>query len=232
MNRHTSKSKMDDTQIVEHFINSCSHDLRAPLASIRGLVKLADYYPQHEEVSRCLRMIDSCTDTMDKLIRSLEEFMVIKHYSVIPEEVNCDVLLDDILHGFHNEAGEMAIQLNRQIKASKPLFGDRFIFTLIFKHLIKNAITFQDAGKKNKFVDIKVESNKKLTRLQVIDNGIGIPPQYNREIFKPFFRASTQSKGVGMGLFLLSNLAEKINATVNFRSDEHIGSSFTVLIPA
>jgi signal transduction histidine kinase len=232
MTLNRSQSKLNDTQIVEHFINSCSHDLRAPLASIRGLVKLADYYPQNDEVNKCFKMIDNCTDTMDKLIRSLEEFMVINHYSVVPEEVNCEVLIDDILSGFKTEAQEQQIQIHTEVKVSKPLFGDRFIFTLILKHLVKNAITFQDASKKNKFVDIKVEADNQHTCLHVIDNGIGIPAGYYREIFKPFFRASTQSKGVGMGLFLLSHLVSKINATVKFRSDEHVGSSFTILIPA
>lgn len=222
---------MDSNQIVEQFIHSCSHDLRAPLTSIRGLVKVADYYPQSEEVSNCFRMIENCTDTMDKLIRALEEFMVINHYVITPEAINYDVLTENIMEDYQDEINQKSISVRKNVDLSESILTDRVVFSLIFKHLFKNAISFQDVKKRDKHIDVTIESEEGYLKLQIKDNGIGINPAYYQKIFKPFFKASTQSKGVGMGLFLLNNLLNKINGSISFKSEEQAGTTITVLIP-
>jgi signal transduction histidine kinase len=115
---------------------------------------------------------------------------------------------------------------------NNTIISDRLIFSLIFKHLFKNAISFQDSGKKNKYVDIQLDATGDLLKLTLKDNGIGIPAAYHQKIFKPFFRASSQSNGQGMGLFLLNNLLNKINASISLKSAEHSGTTIIILIPS
>lgn len=231
MKSKTPSIKMNSDQIIEQFIHSCSHDLRAPLTSIKGLVKVAEYYPQNEEVHNCFQMIDRCTDTMDKLIRGLEEFMVINHYAITPETINYQTLVDNIIEDYQAELKNKSIAVQVNINTPDAVITDRLISSLIFKHLFKNAIAFQDEKKNNKFVSIDISSDQNFIQIKVSDNGIGISSAYNQKIFRPFFKASTQSKGVGMGLFLLNNSLTKINGKITFESKEQIGTSFTVLLP-
>jgi signal transduction histidine kinase len=231
MTLQTVKTGMNSDHLVEQFIHSCSHDLRSPLTSIKGLVKVAAYYPQSTEVYNCFRMIDNCTEMMDKLIRALEEFMVINHYNISPEAINYDVLLDGIIERFTDEIESKTIVVNKKINTVNTVVTDQFIFTLIFKHIFKNAISFHDASKKDKYVDIQIDSEDNFLKLTLKDNGVGIPSRYHQKIFRPFFKASTQSKGQGMGLFLLTNLLNKVNASISLQSKEKQGTTIVVLIP-
>ncbi len=225
------QTNLSSEQLVEQFIHSCSHDLRSPITSIKGLVKVAEYYSQSTEVHNCFRMIENCADTMDKLIRALEEFMLVNHYVVTPRAIDCDVLTDTVMEEYSREIKDKSIVINRKVNISKPVITDRLIFTLIFKHLFKNAISFQDATKKNKYVDIHIEFENNFIKLVIKDNGIGIPLAYHQKIFKPFFKATIQSKGLGMGLFLLKNLLNKVTASIRLQSEEHKGTTVTILIP-
>ncbi len=231
MTPSTLQTSLSSDQLVEQFIHSCSHDLRSPLSSIEGLVNLAKYYPQSTEVHNCFSMIEDCTVTMDKLIRALEEFMVINHYAVTPETINCDILTDTIIEEYRKEIKGKSIVINKKTDTSKPMITDRLIFSRIFKHLFSNAISFQDSRKRDKYVDIQIESENNGIKLQIKDNGIGIPSIYHQKIFRPFFKASIQSMGLGMGLFLLNNLLNKIKGSISHQSEEHNGTTVTVLIP-
>lgn len=231
MTLNTLQTSLSSEQVVEQFIHSCSHDLRSPITSIKGLVKVAEYYSQSAEVHNCFRMIENCADTMDKLIRALEEFMLVNHYVVTPEAIDCDVLTDTVMEEFSREIKDKSIVINKKVNISNTVITDRLIFTLIFKHLFKNAISFQDSTKQNKFVDIHIESENNFIKLIIKDNGIGIPSGYYQKIFRPYFKATIQSKGIGMGLFLLNNLLNKITASISLQSEEHKGTTITILIP-
>ncbi len=231
MKSNIPSTKINSDQVIEQFIHSCSHDLRAPLTSIKGLVKVAEYYPQNDEVHNCFLMIDRCTDTMDKLIRGLEEFMVINHYTINPEAINYQTLVDNSIEDYQDDLKNKSITVQVKINTPDAIITDRLIFSLIFKHLFKNAIAFQDEKKNNKFINIEIYFDQNAVQIKVSDNGIGISAAHNQKIFRPFFKASTQSKGVGMGLFLLNNLLNKMNGKICFESKEQLGTSFIALLP-
>ncbi len=218
-------------QLVEQFIHCCSHDLRAPLTSIKGLVTVAEYYPQSTDVQNCFRMIEDCTEKMDKLIHALEEFMTMNHYAVTVENINCDAITDAVIEESRKKIASKCIVTNKKMNTSQPIMTDPLIFKHLFKNLFENAISFQDSRKRNGYVDIEIRSEKNCINLQIKDNGIGIPTIYHQKIFSPFFKASIESKGLGMGLFLLNNLLHKINGSISYQSEENVGTTVTVLIP-
>ena len=222
---------MNANQLVDHFILSCSHDLRAPVSSIKGLVKVAEYFPHHDEIHKCFEKINECTDKMDKLIHSLEEFMVISHYTPVPTETDCEQFANDILENFQEELVAKNIIVKKEVRVTKPWFIDRYTFSLLLKHLLSNAIAFQDNRKRKKCIAVKISTKKKFTLLEVSDNGMGIPTEFQQKIFQPFYRASTESTGLGMGLFQVSKLVDKNGARLIFKSIENAGSTFLVLIP-
>lgn len=222
---------MNANQLVDHFILSCSHDLRAPVSSIKGLVKVAEYFPHHDEIHKCFEKINECTDKMDKLIHSLEEFMVTSHYTPVPTETDCEQFANDILENFQEELVAKNIIVKKEVRVTKPWFIDRYTFSLLLKHLLSNAIAFQDNRKRKKCIAVKISTKKKFTLLEVSDNGMGIPTEFQQKIFQPFYRASTESTGLGMGLFQVSKLVDKNGARLIFKSIENAGSTFLVLIP-
>ncbi|MFZ5971357.1 MAG: sensor histidine kinase [Bacteroidota bacterium] len=217
--------------LVDQFIKSCSHDLRAPLSSIKGLVNVAKLNQQDPETERCLDLITDCANKMDAVLHSLQEFLEVNKQELKPESTDCHTLIDQVLESHIEEAASKEITIQKNIRVPNPWKVDRYTFTRMVKILVENAIRFQDPFKTEKFVSVEVKGMKNVLVLEIKDNGVGIPMHERERIFHPFVKASTDSKGIGMGLFLLNKLVEKTKAKLVFASVEGIGSTFRVVIP-
>lgn len=223
---------MDANQLIDQFITSCSHDLRSPIASIKGLVQVAELHPHTAEIHECLEHINSTTDKMEKLLKSLEEFLVTNHHVTEKITGNCEEMTNNVLKSFEDILDKESITLKKNIKVSVQSQIDPYTFPLMLTHLISNATMFQDKRRKKKNIKLNMLTRDRFTLLQVSDNGIGIPAEVLPHIFKPFFRGSEHSNGIGMGLFQLSHLVEKSGAQLYLTSKENEGSTFSIAIPA
>lgn len=223
---------MDANQLIDCFIVSCSHDLRSPLASIKGLVQVAELHPHTAEVHECLEHINSTTDKMEKLLKSLEEFMVTNHHVMEKVATNCEEITARVLENYDETLEKESISLEKTILVEEHWSIDPYTFPLMLTHLLDNAVMFQDRRKKKKHIKVNVLTREGVTLLQVSDNGIGISSAIQPHIFKPFYKGSEQSTGLGMGLFQLSHLVEKSNSQLFFTSKKNEGSTFNIAIPA
>jgi len=223
---------LSTNELIDRFMESCSHDLRAPVASIKGLVQIAEHYPHTQEIDECLHMIYDSAEKMEKMLRSFQEFLVTSHYIKKAVEANCEELIDTVLEPFMSTIDRIGIKLVKNIQVADPWHIDRYSFSLILKHLVSNAITYQDPIKANKEISIHVLANQRYTILQVNDNGLGIPKELQPKLFQPFFRGHETSSGLGMGLFQVSKLIENAGGHLLFTSNEQEGTTFSVTIPA
>lgn len=223
--------RIEADKIIEKFIYSCSHDLRAPVSSIQGLIRIAEYYPHHEETHKCLEMIEACTLKMDRLIRSLEEYMIDAQHQILVEEVNGSELFEQVVNQYQADLNIKGIKVTKEINIATPWITDRYSAYHIVKHLFSNAVIFSDAEKTEKKILIRINATRANSSIEVIDNGLGIPFQDQQRIFDVFYRGSAQSQGLGMGLFLANHLIQKIKANLTFNSIEKMGSSFRVCMP-
>jgi len=231
VNTTTKKEKLDAQKIIEKFIYSCSHDLRAPISTIQGLVRIADYYPNHEETHKCMEMIEACTQKMDKMIRSLEEYMINAQREIQREEIDGNELIEQVVDEYEEQLTEKGITVLRELNMSAPWVTDRNSAYQIVKHLFANAVIFSDAEKKEKKIMVRIQATRYNSSIEVVDNGLGIADGDQEKIFDVFFRGSSQSQGMGMGLFLVNHLTQKIKAKLTFNSIPKMGSCFRVNIP-
>lgn len=218
-------------QLIEKFIYSCSHDLRGPISSIQGLVRIAEYYPHHDETSKCLEMIEACAAKMGKLIHSLEEYMIIEQRQINPEKLNGVELVDQVVSSFEEELSDRSINIVKEIDSEKPLIADEYSVRQIVNHLFSNAVAFADNSKEERKITVRIRASEETSTIEIADNGLGITDQDKTKIFDIFYRGSMQSEGFGMGLFLVKHLIKKLNAKLTFQSYERVGSSFSVSIP-
>lgn len=222
---------MDTRGLVEKFIYSCSHDLRAPVSSIQGLVRIAEYYPHGNELKDCLEMIEACTYKMDRLIRTLEEYMVNNHHPAVIEKLNTEELIQEVVYNFKNQLDACDIEVIQEVKPSKYWIMDSFCAKKILSYLISNSLAFYDPLKKERKIKIVVKSTARGSQLEVSDNGIGISQEQQENIFDLFYRGTELSTGTGMGLFLAKNIAEKLGAVISCRSVERHGTTILLSIP-
>jgi signal transduction histidine kinase len=224
-------SMKNDNTLVEKFIYSCSHDLRSPVSSIQGLVRIADYYPHHEEIGKCLDMIESCTHKMDNLIRRLEEYLVNNNYSVNTTITNANELIQKVESLFRKQLDAYLITLNANINVDGNWMIDEKIVFKILQYLVTNSIGFHDPEKSERMIEISIHADQTGSIIEIIDNGVGIPSDMVAKVFDVFFKASKTSMGAGMGLFLAKSLTEKAGGCISCQSSEGEGTCIRLCFP-
>ena len=222
---------MNSQYLIEKFIYSWSHDLRAPVSSIQGLVRIAEYYPHHVETHKCLEMIEACTHTMDKLISTLQEYMVNNQRPLLVEQLDPQELIQAIRIEFKHQLDAYKIDLISDVASSAVWGIDKYSTLRILKHVISNSISFHDTQKRERKIIIRLDSNESGYKLEVWDNGRGIPEEQRERIFDVFFRGSENSIGVGMGLFLAKSLAEKMGGSISCKSALAEGTTILAFFP-
>ncbi|MDC1230183.1 ATP-binding protein, partial [bacterium] len=110
------------------------------------------------------------------------------------------------------------------------LYQDEKTIALILTNLINNAIIYSPA---HTSISIAVTAHKAQTTIKIKDQGIGIPLKDQKSIFERYFRAENviNTQGTGIGLNIVKNHLENIGGTINFESEEHNGTTFTITFP-
>jgi signal transduction histidine kinase len=112
-----------------------------------------------------------------------------------------------------------------------PFYSDHSRLLIIMNNMLSNAVRYRDPWKADCFVQVKVEVSETEALLEFTDNGIGIAEHYHAKIFNMFFRASADSKGSGLGLYIVKAAVEKLDGTIEVESELGVGTTFRITIP-
>ncbi|UII28239.1 HAMP domain-containing histidine kinase [Fulvivirga maritima] len=231
MNDNLNRDLTEANNLLEHFIYSCSHDLKGPLSSIKGLIHLAKLSEGDEHREQYLKLINESTIRMDRFIQSMENYLINAKEPVKKEMVDFQEIIDAIVLPMTPLIKEKGIKVNTRILQETDLMGDKNRIILILKHLIDNAICYQKATKQENFLDIAIRVNNQEANIEICDNGEGISKDNINDIFKMFFRSSENSRGSGLGLYLVKETLEKLKGSVRVVSSRGVGSNFIIKIP-
>lgn len=222
--------KLDKANLViNQFIRSCSHSMRGPLKSIRGLINLLKQSPG-DPVS-LMNYMDDSVDKMETMLDELEQFMINSSKHTDHSKIDINELILRSVTGVQRDIKKNAIELNVQAEQSSPFYSDAARLRLVLTHLMMNAIMFQKAGEGRKKINIRCFANAEECQISVEDNGIGIDPNEQENIFKLFYRATAESSGAGIGLFVVHEALEKMKGKIRVDSKPGRGSTFTFSVP-
>jgi len=221
---------MTSDALIEKFIYSCSHDLRGPVTSIQGLVRLANEYPQSVDIHDCIRMIGECSGKLELLIQGLQQFMEIEAMQIQPEEVQVMDVIDSAIAMFSKQIQEYRVAV---VRKDRPMIWKTnfYLASEIITKLISNSIAFRDTGKVASNITIDLTRERNSLFLEIRDNGLGIPADLQSRLFSPFFRAHAISSGPGLGLFLVKRMVKKLAGDVIIKSAEQVGTTVIIKLP-
>lgn len=215
---------------LDNFVYKVSHDLRAPLSSILGLVNLAHIETNHDDPKEYINLIGQRVRQLDSFISD-----VLSHSKNLKLEVSVDKIpFKDIICKCFKDLNYLpgAEKIKHKIKISgKDIYSDPWRINEIFRNLISNAIKYRNAAEDNPYISIEIRSNSKGARLTFSDNGIGIDKDHQKRIFEMFFRATTSSEGSGIGLYIVKNAVEKLGGRIKVMSKPKKGTTFEILLP-
>jgi len=195
------------------------------------LVMIAEYCTNPGEVNQCLGLIQHCTSNMLETISKLEEYTVNLQRELNHDEIEAEQLVERVLSEYASEINKDKIIISTKVSQSNKWIADEHCNYLILKNLVSNAIHFSNSEAKTRKIQVNVGVQTDHVNVEVSDNGVGISEPEQKKIFEPFHRSSTQSKGSGLGLFLVKGLIDKLKASISVCSSENHGTSFSLSMP-
>jgi len=220
-----------DSKELDHFLYGATHDLRAPVASLIGLVDLAKRENDMQGVKMILEMQSKTLKQMEELVEDVVNYSKNKYAAIEVTPIDFSTLLQNSLdvHEAYQNAQELKKNINLEINADFE--SDISRIKVIFNNLISNAIRYSDFEKETSEINVFIETNEKEAIIKVEDNGVGIETEHLPNIFEMFYRANEQQKGSGLGLFLVKESVNALKGEIEVKSEEGKGTEFQVTLP-
>jgi signal transduction histidine kinase len=227
----TNSELVKTNQELDRFVYSASHDLRAPLSSMLGLVEIAQYAKKEDEARLYLEMIKGRVRVLDTFIKQIVDYS--RNSRLEPEITTFDVhdLLDEVQDHLKFLPEFEKVEVGFNLPSAWQIRSERNRLKTVFENIFSNAIKYRNRNGDNSSLKISGTENENTYRFEIADNGIGIPEQHLKKVFDMFFRAHEGSQGSGLGLYIVKETLAKLGGSIVVRSQIGEGSVFTIELP-
>ncbi|MDF1680340.1 HAMP domain-containing sensor histidine kinase [Ponticaulis sp.] len=217
---------------LERFASLVSHDLKAPLRTIRLLSEmLTEYVVKGPEADVIMSELRNNADQAQNMIKSLRDFAQLGAAGLQIEAVDVGSAVEDCLHRLAADMQDASAQV--EILVDAKVLADRTLLIQVFSNLILNAIKY--AGRDDPVIRIEsYEKSDKDLVICVTDNGNGIDSRYAERIFELFRRvpgSEKKSEGEGVGLAVCRKIVESLGGKIWLDTDNTTGACFCVALP-
>jgi signal transduction histidine kinase len=224
-------------RLRDAFVAAVSHELRTPLTSMSGFLEmLGDEEPELGPSGR--RYLDVIRRSNTRLRGAVEDLLLVAEIEadrlvLLPEPTDLAELATATVEAALPAAAEQGVELRLDVEGSLPVEADAARLRQVLDNLVSNAVKFTPSGG-SALLSATGDGGK--VRIEVTDNGIGIPHEELGQLFSRFYRASTATSraipGTGLGLVIARAIVEAHGGTLTLVSVENEGTRVTVELPA
>ena len=215
---------------LDNFVYKVSHDLRAPLSSVLGLVHLASHEQNDDDIREYIGIIENRIHQLDSFIND-----VLSHSKNLKMEITTEqVDFREIIENCYQELSYLPNSMNILRKmdiADEPFYSDLWRIKEVFRNLISNSIKYSDPEKSCSFVSIDISITPQQATIRIEDNGIGVDTSSQEKVFDMFYRATSKAEGSGIGLYIVRNAIEKLHGSIAIESKDGEGTIFNIILP-
>jgi Signal transduction histidine kinase len=154
----------------------------------------------------------------------------LNHTDLKKEKIDFVKLVDECIESSRSLPHFNAITFTKDIQNNIEFHSEWTLLNAIIQNLIENAVKY--SGPVSPFVKITVRCQGAWITIDVQDNGQGIPDEHQSKIFEMFYRATQNSNGTGLGLYILKRSVDRLKGTIEMKSKLGTGSVFTVKLPS
>ncbi|MTI41673.1 sensor histidine kinase [Fulvivirga lutimaris] len=221
--------KLEEVNIaLDRFAYSVSHDLRAPISSLKGLVDLLKREDEQEKLPVYLNMMIDSLNRQDDYIKNILIHSRNRRMVNDFKQVELSVVVDDILKDLIHYEGMDKVEI--KVDLPDNVVTDENRLKIVMSNLISNAVKYRDDKKVPK-IEIYSKRQKGGTLITVKDNGIGIEAEHQSKVYNMFFVTNNTNKGTGLGMYIVKDAIQQMNATISLESTFGLGTRFDVFIP-
>jgi len=218
---------------LDRFVYSISHDLRAPLISVVGVLEIleSEFYPEDTDFQLYLSMLRSGLMNTDDIIKNILSYSLNSRETVKIAEVSISDTIEKTIEQFKETISRKNINVNVVVQELHPFYSDSQRLQTLFKNVLDNAIKYQRPEEKNKKIDVVFTAGEQECILTITDNGIGIEDGFEERIFEMFFRGSNLSSGSGLGLYIVKQITDLLEAKIVVNNISGEKTEFKVVFP-
>lgn len=209
--------------------HSISHDLRAPINSMMGLVNLVQLESDPEKQKTYVSMLQRTLNKQEKFIKEVVELSKESRQHVKSQIVELDFLVEQVINTHKHMSAAQDMKFIKHMGIHK-LFTDPHRLEIILNNLVSNAIKYHDPSKSDKFIEIKTYSGNDKIHIEVTDNGLGIHEKDISKIFDMYYMSTDREKGTGLGLYIVKEAIAKLEGRIEVKSVKGNGTTFTVIL--
>lgn len=216
---------------LDSFVYKVSHDLRAPISSMMGLIALMQDENNPEQLHKYIDLAEDRVNRLDEFVQTILSYARNINQQSEPEIIDFEQIIlrcfEEIQYMPHADRVELQIaQLGRSV-----FYGDVFRMMTIFKNFISNAVKYQNLQTERTIVKVSIDSQPNAALIRIQDNGLGIDAAHLPHIFEMFYRATHRAEGTGLGLYIVKQTLDKLGGTIDIKSELHQGTEILITLP-
>lgn len=216
---------------LDQFVYSASHNLRAPLLSVKGLLGLVE----DEEVEaparkRFIGEIYKSIQRLDATIKDIIEYSKNARLELVPSLVDLGLLIRNTHEDLKFYEGT-TVSLELIIHQSSPFMSDERRLKSIVHNIMSNSVKYSSPEKEACWLRVEITVTDKSCSLEFIDNGKGISMENQSRVFEMFYRGTSERSGSGLGLYIVKEMTERIGGSIQLTSELGKGTTLRLELP-
>lgn len=228
LNKNSSKTN----EFNSRFLTIVSHELKTPLSTILSSVYLLEQYNKNEHIEYRNKHLKRIEGNVKNLLTVIDDFLSLE--KIESQNIGVNKKYFNLFNLIEKITDELKLisKFNQSIffssKGNGIINSDEKIIRNLITNLLSNAIKYSEEN-----IFINACNTGSVFKIEIKDYGIGIPSEDKKYIFNSYFRATNSSgvKGTGLGLNIVKKYIEILGGTINFKSNENIGTTFYFKLP-
>jgi len=208
-----------------------SHNLRAPLSNIKGLLDFVDKTSLNEELGSVIEMIEISTQKLTETISDLSQLLIIRNTTEIPtKNLDIEQVFHRVNRNFLEAENDIEATISIELAEAMVNFNESYLES-IFINLISNAIKYRCPDRTLK-ISLESKKSEKGICLTFSDNGKGIDiERHGLRLFGMYQRFHANTEGQGLGLFIIKAQINALGGSVEVESKVDNGTAFHIFFP-
>ncbi|HYG02191.1 MAG TPA: HAMP domain-containing sensor histidine kinase, partial [Chryseosolibacter sp.] len=217
---------------LDNFIYKTSHDIRGPLATLKGMCNVALLDVKDDLAISYLHKLDITAEKLNSILTRLLVVNQINSSTVGKQPIDFDQMVTDVINIQVKKGFPEQLQIKTRIKVQADFYSDKEFIRIILENLIDNAIKFRSSSSRiEPFVSVTIDQVSGFIFIKVVDNGIGIRQKEPGKLFQMFSRGSERSQTGGIGLYITKTAVEKLHGEIRLRTTDEGFTEFFVQLP-
>jgi len=229
---HSRNNKLRKTNNeLDSFVYKASHDMRAPLTSLLGLIEICKKETDLKILGSFLELQEKSIQKLDSYIADILNISRNARVEIEIKQIDFNTMFEQLFEQL--SFMDKASLVNKSIKIyhTVPFYSDPIRLNIVLNNLISNSIRYADFSKANPEINVLVKINTEQAEITITDNGIGIDNEHLTKVFNMFYRATESNSGSGLGLYIVKETIEKLNGKINMTSNLGLGTEIKIVLP-